>query len=60
MTVARYTVIRCNGRADCGAETHRPFALTATQLRRLCRPDGWHLRTGGRDICPDCWKAGHR
>lgn len=61
MTAARYVVLRCNG-PECSAETHHPFSdcMTAARLRQLRRKDGWHVRTGGRDICPSCWKEGHR
>jgi hypothetical protein len=44
----------------CFAETHHLQARTADDVRRLRKPDGWHTRPGGRDICPDCWAAGHR
>lgn len=62
MTAVRYVVLRCNGRADCGAETHHPFSdcITAGELRKARREEGWHTRPGGRDICPNCWKDGHR
>jgi hypothetical protein len=57
----RITVIRCNGPEDCGAETHTPdLDGTAAVVRAFRKPDGWHARPGGRDICPDCWAAGHR
>ncbi|MET9957466.1 hypothetical protein ABZ135_38765 [Streptomyces sp. NPDC006339] len=52
-----WPVIRCDG-PDCNAETGHPEALTATDVRRLRRD--WHQRPGGRDICPDCWKADRR
>ncbi|MEV7466185.1 hypothetical protein AB0O20_06670 [Streptomyces kronopolitis] len=58
MTATSYPVIRRNG--GCGVETHRPFAATATALRRPLRAEGWYRRSSGRDICPDCWKAGRR
>jgi hypothetical protein len=61
MTAARYVAVRCDG-PDCYAETHHAFSdgMTVTELRAARREDGWHARPGGRDICPDCWKAGHR
>jgi hypothetical protein len=61
VTAARYVVLRCNG-PECGNETHHPFSdsMTVTELRRARAEDGWHARPGGRDICPNCWKEGHR
>ena len=56
MTAANYPAIQCDG-PECYAETHAVQARTATEVRRLRREDGWHLRPGGRDLCPDCWKA---
>jgi hypothetical protein len=65
MSVDTYTVINCDGPSDdgtdsCGNATHTPFPATATQVRAHRREDGWHTRPGGRDLCPDCWVAGHR
>lgn len=61
MSAHRITVIRCNGHPDCGAETHTPrLDGRAVDVRAFRRHDGWHQRPGGRDICPDCWTAGHR
>ena len=60
MSVATYTEIRCDGDRECGAATHSPFPSTAAEVRALRRPDGWRTRPRGRDICPACWKAGHR
>jgi len=60
VTAASYPVIRCDGSARCDAETGHPTATTATDVRKLRTPDGWCQRPGGRDICPDCWKAGRR
>lgn len=59
MTAASYPAVQCDG-PGCFAETHGPLARTVGDVRRLRRADGWHPRPGGRDICPDCWKAGHR
>jgi hypothetical protein len=54
-------LIRCNGDPECGAETHTPFETSrAADVRAFRKPDGWHARPGGRDICPGCWTAGHR
>lgn len=60
MTADNYPAMQCDGHAECGAEITHPFAKTVTELRRLRRKDGWHQRPGGRDLCPDCWKAGNR
>lgn len=57
MTAASYPVIRCDGNPDCGAETSHHQARTSTEVRLWT---DWHQRPRGRDICPDCWKAGHR
>ncbi|MEU4199040.1 hypothetical protein AB0F64_03665 [Streptomyces sp. NPDC026294] len=35
-------------------------ARTVTEVRRLRRTQGWHVRPRGRDICPGCWKDGQR
>ncbi|MEE4419586.1 hypothetical protein [Streptomyces bugieae] len=61
MTAVRYVALRCNG-PECGAEIHHPYSdcITVSKLRRIRRVDGWRQRPAGRDICPDCWKAGHR
>ncbi|MFE2164836.1 hypothetical protein ACFXB3_07150 [Streptomyces sp. NPDC059447] len=59
MTADNFPAINCDG-PDCHASTHHPFARTVSDVRRLRRPDGWHQRPGGRDICPDCWKADYR
>ncbi|MFE9844742.1 hypothetical protein [Streptomyces goshikiensis] len=56
MTAASYPVIRCDG-PDCGAEAGHVMATTSTEVRLWT---DWHQRPRGRDICPDCWKAGHR
>lgn len=60
MSVATYTEIRCDGDPECGVATHTPFPATAAEVRAFRKPDGWHARPGGRDICPGCWTAGHR
>lgn len=65
MTAVIYPAIQCDGPGDggedgCYAETHHPMARTVTEVRRLRRDLGWRTRPAGRDICPDCWKAGHR
>jgi hypothetical protein len=62
MTAASYPVIRCDGvpTNECAGEIGHPMAYTVTDVRRLRRADGWRTRPGGRDICPNCWKAGHR
>ena len=62
MSAARYVVLRCDGARECVAETHHAYSdcMTAAELRRIRKPDGWHVRPGGSDLCPDCWKAGHR
>ena len=60
MTAASYPVIRCDGSTHCDAEIGHPMALTVTDVRRLRADDGWHVRPGGRDICPDCWEDDRR
>lgn len=61
MTAFSIAVVRCNGAPDCGAETHTPFETSrASVVRDFRKKDGWHTRPGGRDICPNCWKEGHR
>lgn len=53
-------IVHCDG-PDCERpEINHPDARTVDDVRRLRREDGWHARPGGRDICPDCWAAGHR
>ena len=60
MSAALIPVVRCDGRPDCGAETHHPMARTVSEVRMLRRHEGWQVRPGGRDICPGCWVAGRR
>lgn len=60
MTADNYPAIQCDGPETCGAEITHPFAKTVTELRRRRAKDGWHTRPKGRDICPNCWKDGHR
>lgn len=61
MTAHVIAVIRCNGAEDCDAETHTPFETSrASDVRAFRKQDGWRKRPAGRDICPNCWKAGHR
>ncbi|MFF0409131.1 hypothetical protein ACFYUY_01680 [Kitasatospora sp. NPDC004745] len=61
MSAHRIIVIRCNSGLRCGAEISTPFGTSrAADVRAYTRPHGWHQRPGGRDICPDCWAAGHR
>ncbi|MFI5831024.1 hypothetical protein ACIA6C_27885 [Streptomyces sp. NPDC051578] len=59
MTVDNFPAINCDG-PGCTNATHAVQVRTATEVRRLRRADGWRTRPKGRDICPDCWKAGHR
>lgn len=59
MSADTYTAINCDG-PDCDNATHLPVPSTATEVRRERKADGWHTRPKGRDICPDCWTAGHR
>jgi hypothetical protein len=59
MSAALYPAVDCDG-PDCDNATHAPLARTVTEARQIRRADGWHARPGGRDICPDCWAAGHR
>ncbi|MFD8597683.1 hypothetical protein ACFV1L_22035 [Kitasatospora sp. NPDC059646] len=62
MSGVRIALIRCNGGdPDCGAETHTPFETSRfTDVRSFRRAEGWHYLGGDEDVCPDCWKAGHR
>lgn len=61
MTAVHWTLLRCNG-PDCDAETHHAYSdsMTAKELRRIRRADGWRTQPRGRDLCPGCWQAGHR
>lgn len=59
MTASLTPAVDCDG-PGCYAATHSPAARTVTDVRQIRRKDGWHVRPKGRDICPDCWKAGHR
>lgn len=61
MSAVHIAAIRCDGAEDCSAETHTPFETSrAAVVREFRKRSGWHARPGGRDICPDCWAAGHR
>lgn len=60
MSGAVIPLVRCDGDPECGAETHHLKARTVTDVRALRRPDGWHPRPHGRDICPECWTKGQR
>ncbi|MBP5938558.1 hypothetical protein [Streptomyces acidiscabies] len=68
MSAGKYLVVTCDAASprdldgECSAEAHWPLRVdTHTELRRLLHTQrGWHTRPGGRDICPDCWKAGRR
>jgi hypothetical protein len=59
VSAALYPAVDCDG-PDCDNATHHVAARTVTDVRRLRKPDGWHARPGGRDICPGCWATGHR
>lgn len=59
MTADNFPAINCDG-PGCSNATHHPLVKTVTELRRIRREDGWRTRPRGRDICPDCGKAGHR
>ncbi|UQX01010.1 hypothetical protein [Streptomyces sp. RerS4] len=59
MSADNFPAVNCDG-PDCRNATHHPLAHTVTEVRRIRREDGWHTRSGGRDLCPSCWKAGHR
>ncbi|MFD4740578.1 hypothetical protein [Streptomyces virginiae] len=59
MSADNFPAVNCDG-PNCTNATHSPAARTVTDVRRIRRPDGWHQRPGGRDLCPDCWAAGHR
>ncbi|MYW00235.1 hypothetical protein [Streptomyces sp. SID3343] len=68
MTADAYLMIRCDAPAAastdgrCDTEHGWPVRVeTHTALRRLLATRGWHrLGRPARDICPDCWKEGHR
>lgn len=65
MSVDTYTAINCDGPGEteddsCGNATHLPHPSTAAEVRRERRASGWHALPRGRDLCPDCWAAGHR
>lgn len=65
MTADSYLVVRCDGRTpdgqDCDTEGHWPVRVeTHRQVRRLLRVHrGWRWTRSGRDLCPDCAKAGY-
>lgn len=60
MSGTLYPEVSCDG-PGCFAAIHYPATRTITEVRRTARTrDGWRQRPGGRDICPDCWKAGRR
>lgn len=55
--------IACDVEVDgerCPTYDCPPGARTFMDSRLILREQGWHRRPGGRDICPDCWAAGHR
>lgn len=63
--MSAYAVIACDVYPDpqvlCPNEFHpQRVTATATQTRQAAHKAGWHRTHNGRDICPDCWKAGHR
>ncbi|WP_405769232.1 hypothetical protein OG539_32665 [Actinacidiphila glaucinigra] len=63
--MSAYAVIACDVEPDPGALCPAEFypaslACTATETRVDARRNGWHRTADGRDICPDCWKAGRR
>lgn len=46
---------------QCMTEDSPPgMPRTVTQARQRLARDGWRRTRDGRDICPDCWEAGHR
>ncbi|MFJ5070215.1 hypothetical protein ACIQC7_27780 [Kitasatospora sp. NPDC088556] len=53
-------IVHCDAPGCEKPEIHHSEARTVDDVRRLRKPDGWRQRPGGRDICPDCWTAGHR
>lgn len=68
MSADKYLIVTCDAAVpdgldgECNTEAHWPLRVdTHTELRQLLRAErGWHTRPRGRDICPDCWKAGRR
>lgn len=63
--MSAYATVACDGESTpigrCMSEDTLPYLTsTATQVRAYLKQQGWHRTRGGRDICPDCWKAGHR
>ncbi|WP_181767100.1 hypothetical protein [Streptomyces albidus (ex Kaewkla and Franco 2022)] len=60
MTVKTYRRLWCDELCgDWVGEADMP-GDTAENLRWRARNRGWHRTREGRDICPDCWKEGHR
>jgi hypothetical protein len=63
--VSFYVSITCdNEDTDVGPcmseDSPLGFPQTATDARQRLRSSGWHRTRDGRDICPNCWEAGHR
>ncbi|MGW2371744.1 hypothetical protein [Kitasatospora sp. NPDC001683] len=53
-------IVHCDAPGCEKPEIHHHAARTVAEVRAWRKADGWHQRPGGRDICPDCWAAGHR
>jgi hypothetical protein len=64
--VSAYITIACDAERTpgdrCMAEDSPPGSAsrTGTAARTRLRREGWRHTRDGRDICPDCWKAGRR
>lgn len=59
MSASQMVTINCDA-PNCW-RTADTAEWTATISRRYAREAGWHVSLfGGRDICPECWKAGKR
>ena len=63
--MSSYAVIACDAETSPGSQCmaeDSPVGLpkSATDARRRLAREGWRRTRDGRDICPDCWKAGRR
>jgi hypothetical protein len=63
--MSHYVTLTCDVKDTpigwCMSEDSGPgFPKSATDARRVLHQQGWHRTRDGRDICPNCWKAGRR
>ena len=58
MSIEQLVYVICDG---CDLRVDAPAGKTRTEARRNAKDVGAHVeRTGGTDICPDCWEGGYR